>query len=193
MLIYESVIGRVNGVRNLPAMTSLLSRFAYQRQAVFLNLHYAAETWYQSIRMEDCVCPREAKQLEKYERLLNLVSIDTTERLLVTSPRSGMQGMRAKCGKRPHRQEPADLLAANFTCNHLTKTKYKIFFFACQYTLSRAYTTWRRAWSDFIARAVKFAKFVIIRDSSRSCSSFFVSSHVRYDMLLTLGSWILTI
>ena len=103
LLIYESVIGRVNGVRNLPAMTSLLSRFAYQRQAVFLNLHYAAETWCQSIRMEDCVSPREAKQLEKYERLLNLVSIDTTERLLVTSPRGGMQGMRAKCGKRPHR------------------------------------------------------------------------------------------
>ena len=103
LLIYEGVIGRVNGVRNLPAMTSLLSRFAYQRQAVFLNLHCAAETWCQSIRMEDCVSPREAKQLEKYERLLNLVSIDTTERLLVTSPPGGMQGMRAKCGKRPHR------------------------------------------------------------------------------------------
>ena len=58
--------------------------------------------------MEVCVCPREAKQLEKYERLLNLVSIDTTKRLLVTSPRGGMQGMRAKFGKRPRRLQPAD-------------------------------------------------------------------------------------
>ena len=44
MLIYKSVIGRVNGVRNLPTMTSLQLRFVYQRQAVFLNLHYVAET-----------------------------------------------------------------------------------------------------------------------------------------------------
>lgn len=66
MLIYRSVIGRVNGVRNLPTMTSLQLQFVYQRQAVFLNLHYVAETWCQSIRME--VCLREAKPLEKYER-----------------------------------------------------------------------------------------------------------------------------
>ena len=39
--------------------------------------------------MKVCVCPREAKQLEKYERLL-----------IVTSLRVGMQGMRANCGKR---------------------------------------------------------------------------------------------
>ena len=39
--------------------------------------------------MKVCVCPREAKQLAKYERLL-----------IVTSPRVGMQGMRANCGKR---------------------------------------------------------------------------------------------
>ena len=89
--------------------------------------------------MEVCFCPREAKQLEKYERLLDLVSIDTTQRLLVTSPRGGMQGMRAKCGKRPHRLQPAgqagppDLLAPNFI------------FFACHYTLSRAYITLSRA------------------------------------------------
>ena len=37
-------IDRVNGVRNLPTMTSLQLRFVYQRQAVFLNLHYVAET-----------------------------------------------------------------------------------------------------------------------------------------------------
>ena len=66
MLIYKSVIGRVNGVRNLPTMTSLQLRFVYQRQAVFLNLHYVAETWCQTIRME--VCLREAKPLEKYKR-----------------------------------------------------------------------------------------------------------------------------
>ena len=76
--------------------------------------------------MEDCVCPREAKQLEKYERLLNLASFDTTKRPLVTSPHGGMQGMCAKCGKRPYRLEPADLLAANFTC---IKRNVKFFFF----------------------------------------------------------------
>ena len=47
--------------------------------------------------MKVCVCPREAKQLEKYERLL-----------IVTSPRVGMQGMRANCRKRPHRLELND-------------------------------------------------------------------------------------
>ena len=39
--------------------------------------------------MKVCVCPREAKELEEYERLL-----------IVTSPRVGMQGIRANCGKR---------------------------------------------------------------------------------------------
>ena len=34
----------LNGVRNLPTMTSLQLRFVYQQQAVFLNLHYVAET-----------------------------------------------------------------------------------------------------------------------------------------------------
>ena len=41
---FQRVIGRVTGVRNLPTMTSLQLRFVYQRQAVFLNLHYVAET-----------------------------------------------------------------------------------------------------------------------------------------------------
>ena len=140
-------------------MTSLQLRFAYQRQAVFLNLHYAAETWCQTIRMTVCVCLREAKQLEKYERLLNLVSIDTTERLLVTSPRGGMQGIcagKAGSGLTAWNKRTLCLLQ---TLPVITwqKRNVKYYFFACQYTLSRAYITWSRAWSDFITRAVKFA------------------------------------
>ena len=49
LLIYKSAVGHVEGsgvkgVGNLPTMTSLQLRFVYQRQAVFLNLHYVAET-----------------------------------------------------------------------------------------------------------------------------------------------------
>ena len=81
----QSVMLKVVG--NLPTMTSLQLRFFYQRHAVFLNLHYVTETWCQSIRMKVCVCPREAKQLEKYERLL-----------IVTSPRVGEFARTAESG-----------------------------------------------------------------------------------------------
>ena len=139
LLIYKSVIGRVNAVRNLPTMTSLQLRFVYQRQAVFLNLHYVAETWFQSIRME--VCLRGSKATWKVRTIaqLGLDRNNSASPSDVTIYWNSRNAREMREG--PRRASPSNLamgawtkiglhvkLAANFTWNLLIKANYESIF-----------------------------------------------------------------
>ena len=65
--------------------------------------------------------------------------------------------------------------------NHLTKAKCKILFFCLPLHTINSLHILKTGLTWLHRPCRKVRKFVIIRDSSRSCSSFFVSSHVHYE------------